>query len=600
MQLIYLYVKDFRCLHGQSFNFNLNYRFKVINDELVLEDGRIGKTYVDTRQLFVVDGAKFASRISNVSVIIGPNGSGKTSLAVLLTKVFSGDIPEGCLAVFERNTGDCFEVFQRSDKGIGEFKISDMLASRVKSPPSRPLCNRMVYYSPVYTPQHPIYGDDRLVYDVSTTAKMRDVKTAFVPDDGAVQSISPTKTYDFVETRSILEVLNDKGLKGFFSVVPKGIRIFPSKFTIAHYLGEKYGSPLYENPNEEIDFQIDTDMEVARKLVSWSLRSSMFELAFMLFVANTVEDCERIAKNRTLPLRMEFGKELIRFSVRYAKNPQRTSAEILDFLKEQVKKYVAMDIGSDYYYGTTTLGVVKGALGVFQKLDDLGIVPTRDCTMGPLYQEAALHNEDGDVSQDVLELIRDHGNSAANMAYLDFELSPPLSSGESMYISMLGRIVDALRRMRCTAGHRMPVLLFLDEAETTLHPLWQRGLVYEMIRFCERLTEDMDIQIVFASHSPLLLSDIPDGNVIFLGDEAMMRQRTFAMNIYELYRRSFIPGNAQMGKFAEKKVDDIIGKLEKKVPLDELDRNLVELTGDELIRNYLKRRIQMGMPNAAN
>lgn len=61
---------------------------------------------------------------------------------------------------------------------------------------------------------------------------------------------------------------------------------------------------------------------------------------------------------------------------------------------------------------------------------------------------------------------------------------------------------------RDTANH---ITLLIDEAELHLHPSWQRLIIPTLIEAVKTLKEQLDVQIIFTTHAPLILSSIePD------------------------------------------------------------------------------------------
>lgn len=50
------------------------------------------------------------------------------------------------------------------------------------------------------------------------------------------------------------------------------------------------------------------------------------------------------------------------------------------------------------------------------------------------------------------------------------------------------------------------MIILLDEAEAHLHPRWQRVLLQALLGICEDLHEELSIQFILASHSPLILA----------------------------------------------------------------------------------------------
>ena len=164
------------------------------------------------------------------------------------------------------------------------------------------------------------------------------------------------------------------------------------------------------------------------------------------------------------------------------------------------------------------------------------------------------------------ELIRLHSLTKIFSPFLTFDILPKMSSGEMAFLSMFARLY------RFVGEKTKPwddVMIFLDEAETTLHPEWQRRLVGYFIRFFEVFIPHRHYQLVFASHSPVLLSDIPVGNCCCLnvvnGEDNGFRKKyaescgfrsseesrnTFGANIYDLFHNAFFMDNGSIGEFS--------------------------------------------------
>ena len=153
------------------------------------------------------------------------------------------------------------------------------------------------------------------------------------------------------------------------------------------------------------------------------------------------------------------------------------------------------------------------------------------------------------------------------------------------------------------------VIIFFDEAETTMHPDWQRRIVRESIWFFEAFAPWIHPHIIFATHSPILLSDIPAGNVILLertrgingADRSKVRTiektKAFASNIFDLYRDSFFfRTGGTMGAFAMSKVDALLKKLNEHWTIadeKELDDvlQLAKLIDDPFISQVIWKRL---------
>ena len=117
---------------------------------------------------------------------------------------------------------------------------------------------------------------------------------------------------------------------------------------------------------------------------------------------------------------------------------------------------------------------------------------------------------------------------------------------------------------------RENVLLLIDEIDLYCHPLWQQMLLDYLIEEVKAQYSDKKVQIIFTTHSPIVLSDMPRSNVIFLKiknckcsiDEEGRHEETFGANIYKLFDDAFFLGKqGQIGAFSKKKIQAIIDKI---------------------------------------
>lgn len=114
-------------------------------------------------------------------------------------------------------------------------------------------------------------------------------------------------------------------------------------------------------------------------------------------------------------------------------------------------------------------------------------------------------------------------------------------------------------------------ILLLDEPDLTIHPIWQRNYLNDLIHFSKKIGKK--IHFIITSHSPFLISDLPKENVIFLEkykkDEDKNQKegnckiatpdinQTFGANIHTLLSNGFFMSDGLMGKFAKNKINEI-------------------------------------------
>ncbi|HDR6268311.1 TPA: AAA family ATPase [Bacillus cereus] len=183
-----------------------------------------------------------------------------------------------------------------------------------------------------------------------------------------------------------------------------------------------------------------------------------------------------------------------------------------------------------------------------------------------------------------------------------------ISSGENALFSMLSRF-HLLREHIIEKN----MVIFFDEGELCLHPEWQRKYIDIITSYVQRIFSNAkNIQIVFSTNSPLLISDIPNRNIIFLdrfkdGDlagkckvvENSEFPQTFAANIHNLMINGFFM-ESTMGEFSAKKIKDVISLLQQDVQisiesaLDFIEKSeeisgIIKLIGEPIVRKKLNQ-----------
>ena len=138
------------------------------------------------------------------------------------------------------------------------------------------------------------------------------------------------------------------------------------------------------------------------------------------------------------------------------------------------------------------------------------------------------------------------------------------------------------------------VNLIFDELELYFHPKYQTMLVGMLINAINSL--DLSnyfngINIIFATHSPFILSDIPVQNILGLkyGKPVKLKNigNTFCANVYDILASGFFMDKF-VGDFAERKFEELVKKLNrnKKLSLRErmLTREMIEVIGDDFLK----------------
>lgn len=179
-----------------------------------------------------------------------------------------------------------------------------------------------------------------------------------------------------------------------------------------------------------------------------------------------------------------------------------------------------------------------------------------------------------------------------------------LSSGERQFLFLMSSIIYHVMNIKSVPTSRVAyryVNIILDEVELCFHPEYQRTFLYKLLQSIERLHLNTycGFNIIITTHSPFLLSDIPQSNVLYLEDghvvDKSYMQNPFAANVNDILRQSFFLKNGFMGEFAKQKILKAIdGYNKKKLELEKASE-LVEQIGEPLLKGRLSEVIKEEM-----
>ncbi|MCT4663899.1 MAG: ATP-binding protein [Flavobacteriales bacterium] len=159
-------------------------------------------------------------------------------------------------------------------------------------------------------------------------------------------------------------------------------------------------------------------------------------------------------------------------------------------------------------------------------------------------------------------------------------------------------------------------VILLDEADLGFHPQWKKKFVSLINRGLPKIFEEKKLQIIFTTHDPLTLSDIPKQNIIYLrkdkdsgltkilSEEDKVHMKSFGANIHDLLSDSFFIDDGLIGDFAKSKIKEVIdwindnekisdSKKESEKFKTELEKyqKTIEIIDDKIIRLKLAEMI---------
>lgn len=694
MKLLYFYIKDFGCFKNREFNFDSRHRFHLEykgNDEYILKHEN-GDMLPDN---FFSTNDSDLCPVQSVSAVIGPNGSGKTTIARALAKLrlninhmyehvivyeIDGQLicryhllkkitseilekhhpknPQPIEPVLSQRQVEIFEDYLSTPCRKRNKKIEDLpdddsvykqaydfftLNSDNYKPSGKKIveelyCNLtsnmpqeniirwiaygftnsiknnfgLMYYSPMYTTEYHFESENFI--DLSTTrclATGPGTRSEYYQNSSSKLNILPTdahKAYEYKWALKFFSALRNKQIKidEFCANPPKGLLISPEQqlqdiaLNDLKTLREKHRGDLSKEISTlELD-QRKQIYELTDRIIKAIIKKhtdDFFVNAFICYFACYCRD----HLSGTINLHDAKLQELIL-------KPIVLFLDFLENIEKDMPPFQNPQNMADIYDKILQIleAAKDNAYSLFKSLKTAYLTYLKNNFSNVVLPHLWCNCSTEDGLSWTCDFIDYYFQSVGITNFLKFSYDPHVSSGEMAFVSMFSRIYEKLQSRSDTLPDEL--LFFIDEAETALHPEWQLKLVKLSIKFWEIFAPDKKIHLLFSSHSPMLLSDIPVKNVVFLPPKGTQATggifTSFGSNVFDLYKNSFFLSDGTIGKFAQDKIQLLLNVVnERKNDGQDLDPQkkelkenqdkfnyLVSLIGDTNIREYLYRK----------
>lgn len=179
-----------------------------------------------------------------------------------------------------------------------------------------------------------------------------------------------------------------------------------------------------------------------------------------------------------------------------------------------------------------------------------------------------------------------------------------LSSGERQFIHTLSTIIYHVNNIvsiksRTRLRYRK-ISIVLDEAELCSHPEMQRQYLNTILNYLSvtGLTWGCAFHVLIVTHSPFILSDIPQSNILYLQNGKQIKSNDidvnpFGANVNDVLAQSFFLDKGFVGEFAKKKIESLVEYIKgndknahwNKIKADNFINNIV---GEPIVKAMLK------------
>lgn len=559
MELVYLWVEDYKNIQKQGFNFSP--RFRCEYDEEKNELNIIDKD--ETGEFYPKN---FFGDNINVTAIVGENGSGKTSLLKFLLQILNNRhyMVNTFFAIYMKNINNKI-VFYKQEKNINIKNIKYNLETFWDND----LESNWVNYNYKYE-------------EISSIINKHSIFNRY----GSLNTFKHIHILN--KYKDVLSIINDKY---YFDTLQIVIKEKNAAFIKENMLDGE--NSYFKKESQEFLYKFLEDFKHPNQSQSSGIKRILKQ--------NKLIEKERLMEYNTLLFFIHFiqlnkdeqslnlsEEQLIEWI-----NSLKDYKNIYDFLDEFEKLLLKNEQFSIFYnifnklYGN--IKYLKGIQNDFIKNES-----NKEYLLNyPLCNEEKI-NEVISNTQYITGLSSEEVFYCNFIEYRFINLEKKiffddLSDGEK---NILIICIDFLHQLDLEK-EKNKIFVF-DEIDNSLHPFWKKELLNIIVKLLKKFkiinNHTKVTNIIFTTHSPFILSDLPKENVIFLEKGKQVypfeeEKQTFGANIHTLLSHGFFMKDGLMGEFAKEKIQSIINYHEELLK-KELTKNENKKQRDEEKEKY--------------
>lgn len=581
MQILYIWIEDYKSIKNQGFNLGGPYVFDYEPEQNVLAV-KENPHYI--KDFFTPD-PQTGTTITNVTAVIGSNGAGKTTLLDFIKEYMADrdawtDVIKAVIVIGKNNNDKLnLKDLQIKSKGlptppksIFDEKYPDEIPDgtinsneRIKEHE-----NHIIFFSNIFD-GHP----ECETYPLLDTSNNTDSSSYYT-------NISS----NYLALNDYREGLDDRNK-------PIGVRTQVA----VHYIKEHH---------RQILFMKDFSSEKFRKKFKITLPESL--------TIRALRDFAQDDYTSWAPHSLEDGRS----NEQYSANFKKFFADTVATLKGSVSPKEKFIINSFLNFVTDKF-TYANFLNVVPQIDFSSIDSFLSSTDSRSNDFIALKNYLLNVDEKYFKNgLRRPLKDATNFldiyqkttisGYFIFDWDIVYSSGENAMLQMFSRFyqfkITKISNDEVKVSRNL--LILIDEGDLYLHPQWQKQFLNSLMKFLCNIYENKKIQILLTSNAPIVASDLPSSNIIFLkqnkenGNSEVVkieREQTFAANISSLIKDSFFIEGGMIGEFAAGKINEVItllntGNKAELLAQKEKVKKIIGLIGEPVIRHKLQSMLE--------
>lgn len=664
--LVYAFIPYYRCLYDVNLNF----------DQRFIIDYRPGTRLLSVKINDLCQEDFWPDNISSVSVIAGKNGAGKSSvLRWLLEKTLpytqndtSEPLFNGIIAISEGKKLIIYHGIPglKQEKNKLSNRELDIQLMNVSGWSPQRLLDKLSL-KPIYYSGHfdsnidaPDFDDDEdpiwNISDIYALQRDSDLFASRYLSTNKIREVEYLRYYHLCNDLRICKLLLDRRFQNTFSIGGQPALRLPRYIVIIRDASVK---PLLQRRIQNVSNSITAQSGITKNSTKKDKK-----------ILDLLKKISNVPLNQTMQTIAEFEEKQGLDEYLYYALQNFCFQVIEDDTNEYALKYTLVNLFAVDYKDVedSVVGWTKKARNIFRvrvskhntKLSQESLIFVDD--FFDALEEAIcfldrLKWKDSKAFIDCVSTIKDPDFIPPKGAQIYAEFFPPaykrlhdvissverfsfityshtlerpstLSSGELAMLNLYSRIKYAFDELSLDEHKVNSVVLLLDEAEIGFHPEWQRQFVNKLTQFISMINVNRNpIQIIYTTHSPITLSDMPKECVNLLrsdhngttNETPENKKETFGANVFELYGDSFFMEHGLIGEFASEKILQLASEIDTlvKETAERSDyeynmnrggmlldgdriqnlRSRIDMIGDERIKHYLHSRLNKVDPN---
>ena len=586
---IYMYVDKYKGLKEFEITFDNNYEIKYNREEDTLSiNKKCESENQNIKNFYSID--KTIGNIDSVNLLIGKNGSGKTSVLELLTlmkKIESGEhwgelVSYKKVSLFQSSNivlskSDCFIIYKNFENEKEEkfiFEIYNAGSSDDEEEIRYELQKTGIAKFDLFNNYYNISDND---FYLGMIKKIN------------IKYSSKEKTYEYLNKQKELRKKNFENAKIIISI--------EDMYNVSEYFSTIKN--ILTNNNKD----------------SVSKGSKDYYDLMRLYKTRREEDIKDI-------ILKNYCNELFLREIFYGNS--KITEDIIERKKENIKdrniNEIYLKLSKDRVRKNFRKRFYNDIIKISQNISDLvkndkivKMIDTEDDELAKLYINKYKNDKDIRTFLEfydtfIISSSKTYDRLKTEFRGDDIEKIIPIfvegvSAGEKVKLKYFSSIYGLLNGQ---FKDKKYITLLFDEVETYLHPEWSRRFLYELIEELGRY-ECKKFKLIFATHSPFLIADVLAKDCIYLSKdekgkiiaEIKDNVKTFGANIIDLFKNTMFL-ESTFGKFATDKIKGVVDKIEKAEKYSDIKHEvdfIINEIGEKLISNKLKSMIESKFEN---